>query len=79
MRLHEAIAESEAADKEAERCRLAWLIGQTAHPSAIDPFLSEAYCIAANAAAEAFKRYEEARMEEMNEVYRGEFDRQETA
>lgn len=62
-RLRAAMRELEDADREQERCHLEWLIARAAHPSAIDPFAAEAYCLASHAAAEAGKRYLEAMTE----------------
>ena len=60
FRLRFATDELERAQREAERARLAWKIGQAAHPSMVDIDTLEAYCEAANAAAEAQNDYDTA-------------------
>jgi hypothetical protein len=74
-RLRLAMRELEDANREQERCRLEWLIARAAHPSAIDPFAAEAYCIAANEAAESQTRYVDARTEAQSEYLHGEMER----
>lgn len=74
MDLRDAMSELEQADRAAEHCRLAWLVGQTAHASAIDPYLSEAYCIAANTAAEARVRYVDVLTQAQSEYLKGDME-----
>jgi hypothetical protein len=56
--------ELEEANREAERCRLAWLVLREAHPTAIDPFAAQAYSIASNEAEMARTRYRDILSEE---------------
>lgn len=70
MRLREAMAELELANKEQERCHLEWLIARTANPSAIDPFAAEAYCVASHLAALAQTRYHDLLCEAQAEYLR---------
>lgn len=73
-RLRAAMRELEDKNAKAERCRLEWLFSRAAHPSAIDPFAAEAYCIAANDAAEAGTRYVDVMTEAQAEYLRGDME-----
>lgn len=73
-RLRAAMSDLEQANKRAERCRLEWLISQSGFPASIDPFVSEAYCIAANEAALAGQRYLDAMTESQAEYLRGDME-----
>lgn len=72
--LRAAMRELEDANKEQERCHLEWLISRAAHPSAIDPFAAEAYCLASHAAAMAQERYVDAMTEAQAEYLRGDME-----
>jgi hypothetical protein len=74
MDLRDAMAELEQANKEQERCRLEWLIARAAHPSAIDPFAAEAYCLASHAAAVAGEKYVDAMTAAQSEYLRGDME-----
>jgi hypothetical protein len=69
LRLRDAMTALEEANRDAERWRLAWCVARVAHPDVLDLDVAVGYCEAANAAAEAANRYEEAVMDAQQEFF----------